>query len=100
MEKELPIDVPPLRKGSLVLRALKNKRRQKILSTIHQNQRMTVTEIYLALREQQSVVSQQLAILRREGFVNAQREGKRVYYSITYRKISSVQETIALFLKG
>lgn len=77
----LPIDVLPLKKAALVLRAVNHPLRQQMLKLIHQNNKMTVTEIYIKLRLEQSVASQHLAILRKAGFVNTSRDGKFIYYS-------------------
>ena len=67
---ELKIDVIQLKKAALILRAVNHKLRQQIMKLIHQNGKMTVTEIYVKLRLEQSVASQHLAILRKAGFVN------------------------------
>ena len=95
MQDSLPLDGLRLKKGALVLRALKNELRQKMLLLIHQKKRITVTEIYMTLKIEQSVASQQLAILRQACFVKTQREGKQVYYAINYDRLYSVSETIA-----
>jgi DNA-binding transcriptional ArsR family regulator len=62
---ELKIDVIQLKKAALILRAVNHKLRQQIMKLIHQNGKMTVTEIYVKLRLEQSVASQHLAILRK-----------------------------------
>ena len=95
MQDQLPLDVQLLKKGALVLRAIKNNLRQKLLQFIHRKQRVTVTEIYLALKIEQSVASQHLAILRQQGYVHTEREGKKIYYSINYQRVSQVNQTIA-----
>jgi DNA-binding transcriptional ArsR family regulator len=59
---ELKIDVLQLKKAALILRAINHKLRQQILKLIHQNGKMTVTEIYVKLRLEQSVASQHLAM--------------------------------------
>ena len=63
---ELKIDVLQLKKAALILRAINHKLRQQILKLVHQNGRMTVTEIYVKLRLEQSVASQHLAICVRQ----------------------------------
>ena len=77
---ELKIDVIQLKKAALILRAVNHKLRQQIMKLIHQNGKMTVTEIYVKLRLEQSVASQHLAILRKAGFVNTLRHAKVIYY--------------------
>ena len=95
MELPLAFDAQLLKKGALVLRALKNGLRLKILRLIHQKGRITVTEIYVVLRIEQSVASQQLAILRQQDIVNTERDGKKTYYSINYDRLDSVNQSIS-----
>jgi DNA-binding transcriptional ArsR family regulator len=53
---------------------------------------MTVTEIYVKLRLEQSVASQHLAILRKAGFVDTLRDGKFIYYSVNYERLAEAHE--------
>jgi DNA-binding transcriptional ArsR family regulator len=87
---ELKIDVIQLKKAALILRAVNHKLRQQILKLIHQKGKMTVTEIYVKLRLEQSVASQHLAILRKAGFVNTVRDGKFIYYSVNHERLVQV----------
>lgn len=87
---ELKIDVIQLKKGALILRAINHKLRQQILKLIHENGKMTVTEIYVKLRLEQSVASQHLAILRKAGYVNTLRDGKFIYYSVNHDRLGQV----------
>lgn len=93
--KEFKIDDQLLKKSALVIRAINHKLRQQLLLTIHRKGRISVTELYVKLRLEQSVASQQLAILRRAGFVTTQREGKQIFYSINYDRLRDVQGKIA-----
>ena len=72
----LKLDFLRLKKAAMILRALNHKLRQLLIKLIDEHQKITVTEIYVNLRLEQSVVSQHLAILRRAGIVITQREGK------------------------
>lgn len=91
-EVELKIDVLQLKKAALILRAVNHKLRQQILKLLHQHGKMTVTEIYVKLRLEQSVASQHLAILRKAGFVDTQRDGKFIYYSVNYERLTEAHE--------
>jgi len=51
---------------------------------------MTVTEIYVKLRLEQSVASQHLAILRRAGIVITTREGKFIFYTVDYNRLEQI----------
>src|SRR5688500_1807924 len=95
----LKINYHNLKKAALVLRALNHKLRQQILNLIESEKKITVTEIYVRLRLEQSVASQHLAILRRAGIVATQRDGKFIYYTVNYKRIDElnnfVQELVA-----
>lgn len=72
------------------VRALYHPLRQSILVLIRDNNnRMNVTDIYVKLRIEQSVASQHLAILRNEGFVTTEREGKTIWYSTNEEAIKT-----------
>ena len=61
----IQLDYAELRKAVLVLRAINHKLRQRIIDLLEEGDKMTVTDIYIKLRLEQSVASQHLAILRR-----------------------------------
>ena len=86
--ESLKLDFLRLKKSAMILRALNHKLRQQLLKLIDEQQKITVTEIYINLRLEQSVVSQHLAILRRAGIVATKREGKFIFYSL-YTSLSS-----------
>jgi DNA-binding transcriptional ArsR family regulator len=96
---ELKIDVIQLKKAALILRAINHKLRQQILKLIHQHGKMTVTEIYVKLRLEQSVASQHLAILRKAGYVNTLRDGKFIFYSVNQSRLDQVHSIVHDLLK-
>ena len=63
-----------------------------MLKLLDENKKMTVTELYVKLRLEQSVASQHLAILRRAGIVTTVRNGKFIFYSPSYARISEVMK--------
>ena len=83
------------KKAALVLRAMNHKLRQQILSLIDTEKKITVTEIYVRLRLEQSVASQHLAILRRAGIVVTQRDGKFIYYTVNHARIAEINKFIS-----
>lgn len=91
-QKELPLklDLLELKKATVILRALNHKLRQQILKLIDENGKITVTDIYVKLRLEQSVASQHLAILRKAGFVKTTREGKFIYYSVNVPRLQEL----------
>ncbi len=89
-ENAIKIDYLNVKKASLVLRALNHKLRQQIVKMLDEKERMTVTEIYVQLRLEQSVASQHLAILRRAGIVRTERDGKFIYYHVNYPRLEQI----------
>ena len=84
------VDAVTVKRASLIIRALNHKLRQAIVDLINENKKMTVTEIYVKLRLEQSVASQHLAILRRANLVKTQRDGKFIYYALNSDYIKHV----------
>lgn len=95
----LVVDTLSVKKAALVLRAFNHKLRQQILKIIDQQEKTTVTDIYVKLRIEQSVVSQHLAILRKAEFVSTKRDGKFIYYSINSLRIKELNEFVGQLLK-
>ena len=96
---ELKIDAIQLKKAALVFRAINHKLRQQIIKFVNQNGKITVTQIYVKLRLEQSVASQHLAILRKAGFVNTERDGKFIYYSVNHTRLAEVHKIAQELLK-
>jgi DNA-binding transcriptional ArsR family regulator len=88
-----------VKKVSLIFRALNHKLRQEILKFIEKHGKLSVTEIYVELRLDQSVASQHLAILRRAGLLTTSREGKYVYYKVNDSKLDMINNMIVDLLK-
>jgi DNA-binding transcriptional ArsR family regulator len=92
--KDIHLDYADLRKAVLVLRAVNHKLRQRIINLLEENESLTVTDIYIKLRLEQSVASQHLAILRRAGVVNTERDGKFIYYSLDKERLSQISRLV------
>lgn len=92
------IDYYSVKKASIVLRALNHKLRQQIIKTISESEKLTVTELYVKLRLEQSVASQHLAILRKAGIVSTKREGKFIFYTINFSRIEAINEFVKQLL--
>ena len=90
----LKIDLHNLKKAALVLRAVNHKLRQQILKLIDEHGRVTVTELYVKMRLEQSVASQHLAILRKAGIVNTERDGKFIFYTVNYKRIDEISHFV------
>jgi DNA-binding transcriptional ArsR family regulator len=99
MQPELNIDYQVLRKAVLVLRAVNHKLRQEMIRLLNQEGRMTVTELYVKLRLEQSVASQHLALLRRAGVVVTSRDGKFIYYSVDHERLDEISRLLHELVK-
>ena len=88
------LDYHALKKAALVLRALNHKLRQQLLKLIEEEKKITVTEIYVRLRLEQSVASQHLAILRKAGIVNTERDGKFIFYTVNFKRIDEISHFV------
>src|ERR1700712_2727881 len=88
------IDFLQVKKAAVILRAINHKLRQQIMRLLEDQQKMTVTEIYVQLRLEQSVASQHLAILRRAGIVDTFRDGKYISYSINSERLAQLNQQV------
>ncbi len=93
-KQEIQLDYAELRKAVLVLRAINHKLRQRMIDLLEENEKMTVTDIYIKLRLEQSVASQHLAILRRAGVVSTERDGKFIYYGLDKDRLSQISKLV------
>ena len=84
-----------VKKVAAILRSINHKLRQSIIKLLEEKDKLTVTEIYVKLRVEQSVASQHLAILRRAEFVKTSREGKNIHYILNQDRL----EEVNLFIK-
>lgn len=94
-EKELSIEVLQIKKAALVFRAINHPLRRQMLQLLHEHARMTVTEIFIKLRMEQSVASQHLAILRKAGLVATERQGKYIFYAVNYPRVRQIHQVAA-----
>ncbi|MBA3648599.1 MAG: helix-turn-helix transcriptional regulator [Chitinophagales bacterium] len=88
------IDYDALKKAAGVLRAVNHKLRQSMIKLLEDSGRMTVTEMYVKLRLEQSVASQHLAILRKAEVVKTERDGKFIYYALNEDRISELSDLV------
>ncbi|HEY6063160.1 MAG TPA: metalloregulator ArsR/SmtB family transcription factor [Chitinophagaceae bacterium] len=93
------VDLLSTKKAALILRAVNHKLRQQMLRLIDEQGKMTVTQLYLKLRLEQSVASQHLAVLRKAALVKTVRNGKFIYYSINTKRLEELNEFVNNLLK-
>lgn len=100
LEQELYIDTIQLRKAALVYRAINHPLRQQMLRLIDQKGAITVTELYIKLRLEQSVASQHLAILRKSNLVNTERRAKNIFYSANHNQLEHLYHVTSTLLNS
>ena len=97
----IEIDYTKLRKVTLVCRALDNGERQKIINMLEQDGgKLTVTDIYIKLRCEQSIASQHLAILLDAGLVKKDKSGKFRYYRTNIATFEKVQKAVSEIIEA
>ena len=81
------------KEASSALRALANEDRLLLLCQLSQGEK-AVGELEELLGIHQPTLSQQLGVLRTEGFLKTRREGKRIYYSVADPKVLAILMTL------
>jgi hypothetical protein len=84
----------PIKKASLVFRAINHKLRQEMIRFIDSKGTVSVTEIFVEMRLEQSVASQHLAILRRAGIVLPERDGKFMHYKLNIERLQIINQMV------
>jgi len=81
------------RKASELMKALSHETRLMILCLLNE-QEMSVSEIEEIVGLPQATVSQQLARLRLDRFVETRRDGRTVYYRIIDKQVGTIVESL------
>lgn len=76
-----------------VLKAMGSQNRLLLLCQLLEGER-SVNELADALELAQSVVSQHLSLLRRDGLVLGRREGQSIYYDIRDERVRTLMATL------
>jgi len=79
--------------ASELLKSLANRHRLLILCQLVDGER-SVGDLAAFLKARDSTVSQHLALLRKDGLVQARREGQTIFYSIASGPAQRVLETL------
>lgn len=76
---------------SELMKALANKHRLLVLCQLVERER-SVGELARLLDVREPAMSQQLAVLRREGLVRARRDGQTIYYGLERDDVRSLMQ--------
>ncbi len=97
--QELAIEAGNVKKAVLLLRAINNSLRQKILEFIHHNNRVTVTQVHIQFHIEQSVASDHLGILKDAKLVVNERQGRFIFYMVNYKELDRIHSLITEILE-
>jgi DNA-binding transcriptional ArsR family regulator len=87
---KIQLQIEKLEMASSKLRAMAHPMRIAIIDLLHNNQRMSVTEIYKKLKIEQAAASHHLNILKNKGVLVSQREGKKIYYALKSEMLTEI----------
>ena len=80
-----------------ILRAVTHKDRIRILELVQAKGSISVNELSELMQTDQSLMSQNLKILRDAGLVTTQRNGKYIYYKIADKNLQNVAQAVLRF---
>src|SRR5215471_7723678 len=81
------------------LKTLANQKRLEIVQLLN-NRELTVSEMVEMLGVPQANISQHLSLLRQLRIVATRRNGLRVYYRLTDKRIAAIIRELRMFLKA
>ncbi len=90
----LTLDISKLELASSKLRAIAHPMRIAMIDLLHNNNKLSVTEIYSQLDIEQASASHHLNILKNKGVLISRREGKKIYYSLKNVVLTEIIECI------
>jgi DNA-binding transcriptional ArsR family regulator len=88
------IDVRKFELAANKLRAISHPTRIAIMELLSKDNKLSVTDIYTALKIEQATVSHHLSILKNNGVLVSKREGKKNYYAISNVALSDIIECV------
>ena len=80
----------PIKTANFITKSVNNAFRQKVIALLLSAGKLPVNELCEKLNSEQSVMSQHLAILRKAGLVNTERQGKHVFYSVNEKQLQDI----------
>lgn len=84
------LDAKQLEKAAFVLKNIAHPTRLAILQLLHQNERLSVSEICDKIKVEQSLTSHHLSNMKIIGILSASRDGKNVFYSLKENSVIDI----------
>jgi len=83
-----------LQSAASMLKVLGHPIRISIIELLEKTPRLSVTEIFIALKIEQAIASHHLNTLKNKGILNSERVGKNTYYSVSHASLIDVVKHI------
>jgi len=80
-------------RASILMKAMSNETRLMLLCQMNEQER-SVNDLATILEMRSSSISQQLALLRKDGLVKTRREGQTIYYSLDGEEAKNIINTL------
>ena len=81
-----------------ILKSMTHPMRLAIIELLEKKKRLNVTDIYETLSLEQAVASHHLGILRDQGVLGSERDGKKIFYTLDRARIAQIQDVIEKFV--
>jgi DNA-binding transcriptional ArsR family regulator len=91
---KLRVDIKKLERAAYVLKTVAHPTRIAVIDLLDQAAQLSVSELCGLLKCEQSVLSHHLTNMRDKGILEAKRDGKNIYYSLTDKTITNIIECI------
>lgn len=88
------LDAAKLETASSKLRAMAHPMRIAILELLHNDKKLSVTDIYKKLKIEQAAASHHLNILKNKGVLVSHRDGKKIFYSLKSEVLTEILDCI------
>ena len=88
-------DPETIQKTADTLKTIGHPLRLRMIEYLDAYKELSVGQLQELLKIGQSVVSQQLALLRNKGIVKSRRDGTTVFYSVSNKKVISLIQCLA-----
>ena len=93
-EDEIRIEREVVLSTLLALRAINHDLRRQIIALLDRQEEMTVTDIYVSLKIDQSTASQHLRQLRRAKIVGKKKRGKFAHYRLEKSRMADIARLV------
>jgi DNA-binding transcriptional ArsR family regulator len=84
-----------LEKAAGMLKAIAHPVRIAILNLLEEGKKLSVTELHIMLKIEQSTASHHLGILKDKGVLTSKREGKNTFYFLKHENLTNIIECVS-----